>query len=40
VPLSPEKRYAVNQDAEVVILGWAGNLTCSGAQFCGRAKFD
>jgi hypothetical protein len=40
VPLSPEKRYAVNQDAEVVILGWAGNLTCSGAQFQGRAKFD
>lgn len=40
VPLSPQKRYAVNQDAEVVILGFAGNLTCSGARFQGRAKFD
>lgn len=36
VPLSPNRRYAVNQDAEVQILGWAGNLTCSGAQFQGR----
>jgi len=36
VPLSPGKRYAVNQDAEVQILAWAGNLTCSGAQFQGR----
>lgn len=36
VPLSPNKRYAVNQDAEVQILGWAGNLTTSGAQFQGR----
>lgn len=36
VPLSPNKRYAVNQDAEVQIIGWAGNLTCSGAQFQGR----
>lgn len=36
VPLSPNKRYAVNQDAEVTILAWAGNLTCSGAQFQGR----
>lgn len=40
VPLSPQKRYAVNQDAEVQILAWAGNLTCSGAQYQGRAKFD
>lgn len=30
------KRVATNQDAEVQILGWAGNLTCSGAQFQGR----
>ena len=36
VPLSPNKRYAINQDAEVQILAWAGNLTCSGAQFQGR----
>jgi hypothetical protein len=36
VPLSPNRRYATNQDAEVQILGWAGNLTCSGAQFQGR----
>jgi hypothetical protein len=36
VPLNPNKRYAVNQDAEVSILAWAGNLTCSGAQFQGR----
>lgn len=33
VPLSPNRRYAINQDAEVQILGWAGNLTTSGAQF-------
>jgi hypothetical protein len=36
VPLSPNKRYSVNQDAEVQIMAWAGNLTCSGAQFQGR----
>jgi len=36
VPLSPNKRYAINQDAEVQIMGWAGNLTCSGRQFQGR----
>jgi len=36
VPLAPNKRYAINQDAEVQILGWAGNLTCSGQQFQGR----
>ena len=36
VPLSPNRRYAVNQDAEVQILAWAGNLTSSGAQFQGR----
>ncbi len=35
VALSPNKRYAVNQDAEVQILAFAGNLTCSGAQFQG-----
>ena len=36
VPLAPNKRYAINQDAEVQILAWAGNLTCSGRQFQGR----
>jgi hypothetical protein len=36
VSLSPNKRYSVNQDAEVQILAWAGALTCSGAQFQGR----
>lgn len=36
VPLSPNKRYSLNQDAEVQILGWAGNMTCRGAQFQGR----
>ena len=36
VSLSPNRRYATNQDAEVQILGWAGNMTCSGRQFQGR----
>jgi hypothetical protein len=36
VPLSPNKRYSINQDAEVQILAWAGNLTMSGRQFQGR----
>lgn len=36
VPLSPNKRYSINQDAEVQILAWAGNMTTSGAQFQGR----
>ena len=36
VPLSPNRRYATNQDAEVQIIGWAGNMTCSGRQFQGR----
>jgi hypothetical protein len=36
VPLSPNKRYAINQDAEVQILAWAGNLTMSGSAFQGR----
>jgi hypothetical protein len=35
VALSPNRRYAINQDAEVAILAWAGNLTCSGTQFQG-----
>ncbi len=35
VSLNPNKRYSVNQDAEVQILAWAGNLTSSGLQFQG-----
>lgn len=38
VALSPSRRYAINQDAEVQILAWAGNLTCRGAQFQGRIQ--
>lgn len=36
VPLNPTKRYAINQDAEVQILAFAGALTCSGQMFQGR----
>lgn len=36
VPLSPNRRYSTNQDAEVQILAWAGNLTSCGTQFQGR----
>lgn len=36
VPLSPNKRYAINQDSEVSILAWAGALTASGQRFHGR----
>ena len=36
VPLSPGKRYSVNQDAEVQILAWAGKLTASGLQYQGK----
>lgn len=36
VALAPGKRFAINQDAEVQILGWAGAMTCNGLQFQGR----
>lgn len=36
VPLNPNRRYAINQDAEVQILAFAGNMTGSGMQFQGR----
>lgn len=36
VTLSPGKRHATNQDAEVTILAWAGNLCTSGRKFHGR----
>lgn len=32
VPLDPD-RFSVNQDAVVKLIGFAGNLTCSGRQF-------
>lgn len=35
VPLSPGKRYSVNQDAEVQILAWAGNLTANNLSLQG-----
>lgn len=38
VSLSPNRRYAINQDAEVQILAWAGAMTTSGAQFQGRIQ--
>jgi hypothetical protein len=34
VPIGGD-RQAVNQDAIVKLYGWAGNMTCSGAQFQG-----
>lgn len=36
VPLSPNRRYATNQDAEVQILAFAGNMTASGSRYQGR----
>lgn len=35
VPLSPNSRAPVNQDAEVSILAWAGQLTCSNMSLQG-----
>lgn len=40
VPLTPTRRVSVNQDAEVQILAWAGNLTMSGSKMQGRLKGD
>jgi hypothetical protein len=40
VALKGGARTAINQDAEVSILAFAGNLTCSGAQFQGLLKGD
>lgn len=39
VPLG-KNRTSINQDAEVAILAWAGNLTCSGARYQGQIVFD
>lgn len=38
VPLNPNRRYAVNQDAEVVILAWAGAVTCDNQALQGRLE--
>ncbi len=38
VPLSPNRRVAINQDAEVEILAWAGALTTSNRSLQGRFK--
>lgn len=35
VPLSPGARVATNQDAEVSIIGWAGQLTCANLSLQG-----
>lgn len=35
VTLSPENRYALNQDVSATVIAWAGNMTCSGRQFQG-----
>jgi len=39
VPLSPD-RAAINQDATIKILGWAGNLTCSNSKLQGQIVFS
>lgn len=39
VPLG-KNRTSVNQDAEVAILAWAGNLTCSGSRYQGQIVFS
>jgi len=36
VSLDPAKRWAVNQDAVVQIMVWAGNATSGGPRYCGR----
>ena len=35
VTLSPENRYALNQDVSATIIAWAGNMTTAGRQFQG-----
>jgi hypothetical protein len=39
VPLSPDSRTPFNQDAVAKLIGFAGNLTCSGAQYQGYLSF-
>lgn len=38
VPLSPSRRVAINQDAEVQILAWAGNMTTNNLSLQGYLK--
>jgi hypothetical protein len=40
VPIDPRRRAPINQDAEVMLIGWAGALTCSGAQMQGVLTFS
>lgn len=40
VSLTPRRRWSTNQDAETVVLAWAGNMTASGPQFQGRLKIS
>jgi hypothetical protein len=35
VPLNPSRKYALNQDAEVVVMGFAGNFTVSNESLQG-----
>jgi hypothetical protein len=39
VPLTPGRRVAINQDAEVQILSWAGNMTASNLSLQGVLSF-
>jgi hypothetical protein len=38
VPLSPNRRVSINQDAEVQIIAWAGNMTVSNSFLQGFLK--
>lgn len=38
VPLNPRRRVALNQDAEVEIIAWAGAMTMRGSMFHGFLK--
>jgi len=40
VPLKPGNRVAINQDASVQILAWAGNLTCSNLSLQGVLSYQ
>lgn len=36
VPITPKTRAPINQDASVIIFGWAGAMTCNNQQLQGR----
>jgi hypothetical protein len=40
VPLTPGKRVSINQDAEVQILAWAGNMTASNLSLQGVLSYQ